>query len=85
MIVVKGWVRRLKACGGSQQLNEVLDIAAGLLAPKPKNRPYMWEIQPDLYETPKPYDKSIPDLLEDLCVRPSFRDWPQAIYSGEVF
>lgn len=85
LIVVKDWVGRLKACGGSQQLNEVLDIAAGMLAPKPENRPYMWEIQMDLYETLKPYDKSIPDLVGDLCVRPPFRDWPRTIYSGQEF
>jgi serine/threonine protein kinase len=38
LIVVKDWVGRLKDCGGSHRLNEVLDIAAGMLAPKPKNR-----------------------------------------------
>ena len=84
-IVFKDWVARLKACGGSPQLNEVLDIAAGMLAPKPENRPYMWEIQTDLYETLKPYDKSIPDLAGDLCVRPPFRDWPWKFYSGKKF
>lgn len=82
MIVVKDWVGRLKACGGSQQLNEVLDIAAGMLAPEARNRPFMWEIQMDLYETLKPYDESIPDLIGDLCVRPQF-PWHRTRYSLE--
>ncbi|KAL9128047.1 MAG: hypothetical protein Q9217_003186 [Psora testacea] len=81
LIIVEDWVGRLKDCGGSQQLNEVLNITAGMLAPKPKNRPYMWEIQTDLYETLKPYDKFIPDLERDLCVRPPFGDGPRARYS----
>ena len=78
LIIVEDWVGQLKDCGGSQQLNEVLNIAAGMLAPKPKNRPYMWEIQMDLYEALKPYDKLIPDLEGDLCVRPPFGDGPRA-------
>ena len=69
-VVVEDWVFRLKLCGGSQQLNKVLDIAAGMLAPRPSDRPYMWEIQMDLYETLKPYDTSIPNLEGDLCVPP---------------
>lgn len=81
LIVVKDWVGRLKDCGGSQQLNDVLDIAAGMLAPKSKNRPYIWEIQTDLYETLKPYDKFLPDLEGDLCVGPPFRDGPTVVYS----
>ena len=81
LIMVKDWVGRLKDCDGSQQLNEVLNIAAGMLAPKPKNRPYMWEIQTDLFETLKPYDKFIPDLEGDLCVRPPFGDGPRASHS----
>ena len=84
MIVVKDWVGRLKDCGGSQRLDEVLDIAAGMLAPKPKNRPYMWEVQIDLYETLKPYDRYIPDLGGDLCVRPPFKDGPRASRNHEV-
>ena len=85
-VVVKEWVGRLRSCDDSQQLNEVLDIAAGMLAPEPRNRPYMWEIQSDLYETLKPYDKTIPDLEGDLCVRPPFRDGPMRIYShGESY
>jgi len=84
LIVVKDWVSRLKESGGSQQLNEVLDIAAGMLAPMAKNRPYMWEIQMDLYETLKPYDKSIPDLEGDLCVRPPFGGWRTTIDSRVV-
>lgn len=64
-------------------MNEVLDIAAGILAPMPKNRPYMWKVQMDLYEILKPYDKSIPDLVGDLCVQPPFRDGPRPIYGRE--
>ncbi len=80
-VVVKDWVGRLKTGGGSQQLNEVLDAATGMLAPKPQNRPYMWEVQTDLYETLKPYDESIPDLAGDLCVQSPFRNGPMIIYS----
>ena len=79
-IVVKEWVGRLKDCGTSQQLNEVLDIATGMLSPKAKDRPYMWEIQTDLYETLKPYDNSIPDLEEDLCTPPPFEKGPEGIH-----
>ena len=74
VIVVKEWVGRLRKSDGSQQLNEVLNIAAGMLAPNPENRPYMWEVETDLYETLKPYDNSIPDLKGDLCVPPEFED-----------
>ena len=80
-VVVADWVLRLKTCGGSQQLNEVLDIATAMLIPKPSGRPYMWEIQMDLYETLKPYDESIPNLEGDLCVPPSFRGGQLAFYS----
>ena len=73
MVVVEDWILQLKSCGGSQQLHEILKIAVGMLAPKPRDRPYMWEIQMDLYETLKPYDKSIPNLKGDLCVPPPFR------------
>ncbi len=81
LIVVKVWVGRLQACGGSQRLNEVLDVATGMLATNPRNRPYMWEIQMDLYETLKPHDKSIPNLVGDLCVQSPFQDGPRTIYS----
>ena len=70
MTVVKDWISRLKKRDGSQQLNEVLDIAAGMLAPKPENRLYMWEVQTDLYKTLAPYVKSLPELEGDLCVAP---------------
>ena len=84
LTVVKDWVSRLKDCGDGQQLHEILNIAVGMLAPKPKNRPYMWEIQMDLYETLKPYDKCIPHLEGDLCVRPPFRDEPREAYSRGI-
>ena len=84
LIVVKNWVSQLRVYGGSQQLNEVLDVATGMLVLKPKNRPYMWEIQMDLYETLKPHDESIPDLLGDLCVQSPFQDGPRKTYSSEV-
>ena len=80
-VVVEDWVLRLKTCGGSQQLNKVLDIAAGMLAPRPSDRPYMWEIQLDLYESLKPYDRSIPNLTGDLCVPPLFREGNTRIIS----
>ena len=80
-VVVEEWLLRLKTCGGSQQLNEVLDIAAAMLAPQPSGRPYMWEIQMDLYETLKPYDESIPYHKGDLCVPPSFREGRMIVYS----
>lgn len=80
-IVVEDWLGQLRSCGGNQQLNQVLDIAAGMLASKSRNRPYMWEIQSDLYVTLKPYDSSIPDLEEDLCVRPPFQHRQYKIYS----
>lgn len=80
-IVVEDWVGQLRSCGDNQPLNQLLDIAAGLLASEPRNRPYMWEIQSDLYATLKSYDKSIPDLERDLCVRPPFRDGRLKIYS----
>ena len=80
-VVVEGWVLRLKNCGGSQQLNEVLNIAVGMLAPSPRHRPYMWEIQMDLYETLKPYDTSIPNLEGDLCVPPVSRRGEMQIVS----
>ena len=79
-IVVKNWVGRLKGCGSSQQLDEVLNLATGMLAPKAKDRPYMWEIQMDLYETLKPYDNSIPDLEEDLCTPPPFERGPDGFH-----
>ena len=79
-IVVKDWVGRLRDHDGSQQLNEILDTAVGMLAPKPKNRPYMWEIQTDLYETLKPSDDLIPDLEGDLYIRPPFGDELRASY-----
>ena len=72
MIVVNDWLRRLKDCGGSEQLDEVLNVAAGMLAPKPKNRLYMWEVQTNLYETLTPYDNNLPELEGDLCVAPEF-------------
>ena len=84
MILIKDWVDRLKAHDGSPQLNEVLDIAVGMLALTPENRPYMWEIQMDLYETLKPSDKLISDIEGDLCVRPPYIDQPQAIYSQAI-
>ena len=80
MILVKDWVDRLKDRGSSQQLNEVLNIATGMLAPQAKDRPYMWEIQMDLHETLKPYDSSIPDSEEDLCIRPPFEKGPAGIH-----
>ena len=51
-----------------------------MLAPKAKDRSYMWEIQMDLYETFKPYDSSIPDLEEDLCIPPPFEKGPVGIH-----
>ena len=80
-VVVEDWVLRLKTSGGNQQLNEILDIATAMLAPKPSGRPYMWEIQMDLYETLKLYDESIPNLKGDLCVPPSFREGQMIYYS----
>ena len=80
-VVVEDWLLRLKDCGGSQQLKEILDIAAAMLTPRPSNRPYMWEIQMDLYETLKPYDDSIPNLKGDLCVPPSFREGQMIFYN----
>ena len=74
MIAVKNWVGLLSDCEGSEQFNKILNIAAGMLAPKPANRPYMWEIQMDLYQTLKPYDNLIPKLEFDLCVRPRVDD-----------
>ena len=71
----------VKTSGGSQQLKEVLDIAAGMLALRPRDRPYMWEIQMDLYETLKPYDKSIPNLRRNLCVPPPIKEGEIKIYS----
>ena len=81
MTIVKVWMGRLKNCSDSQRMREVLKIVAEMLSPKPKNRPYMWEIQMDLYEVLKLYDDSIPNLEGDLCVRPPFRDWPRARYT----
>lgn len=80
MIVVKDWVGRLKNSGGSQQLNEVLDIAAGMLAPNPENRPYMWEVQTDLYESLIPLNNYVPELEGDLCVAPEFEDGRILLY-----
>ena len=84
-VVVKDWIGRLKSCGGSQTYNQVLNIAAGMLDSKPKNRPYMWETQMDLYETLKPYDGSIPNLERDLCVPPPFGDGKILFYSHREF
>ena len=85
--VVEDWILRLKTCSGSQQLKEVLSIAAAMLAPQSGRRPYMWEIQMDLYETLKRNDQSIPNLERDLCVPPSFKGWQKmTFYShGERF
>ena len=80
MVVVNDWLRRLKDCGGSEQLGEVVEIAAGMLAPKPENRPYIWEIQMELYEILKPYDNLIPKLEGDLCIPPPFEQGPGGIY-----
>ena len=80
-VVVEDWILRLKTSGGSQQLHEILKIAVGMLAPKARDRPYMWEIQMDLYETLKPYDKSIPNLKGDLCVPPPFRQGTTRVIS----
>ena len=80
MVVVKDWVGRLTDCDGSQQFNAILDIAAEMLAPKPENRPYMWEIQMELYETLKPYDNLIPKLEGDLCIPPPFEQGREGIY-----
>ena len=38
----------------------------------------------DLYETLKPYDRFIPDLGGDLCVRPPVKDGPRASRNHEV-
>lgn len=80
--VVKDWVGRLEDRCGSQQLDELVDIAAGMLARKPENRPYMWEVQNDLYDALKPYDDSIPNLEGDLCIRPPLGDGPMACLSS---
>ena len=52
-----------------------------MLAPKPSHRPFMWEIQMDLYEILKPYDDSIPKLKGDLCVPPSLSEGQMLVYS----
>ena len=80
-VVVEDWVLRLKTCSDSQPLNEVLNIATGMLAPNPSDRPYMWEIQMDLYETLKPYDISIPNLEGDLCVPPLLQEGNMKIFT----
>ncbi|MDI1488023.1 MAG: hypothetical protein OHK93_007297 [Ramalina farinacea] len=68
--VVKGWIDRLRAYHDSQQLNNVLDIVVGMLAPEPRNRLHAWEVELDLYETLKPLDHLVPDPEGDLCVPP---------------
>lgn len=72
LIVVEDWVSRLKEGDESQQLNKVLTVATGMIAPKPKNR---------LLICGKSNDKLIPDLEGDLCVRPPFKGWPNPIDS----
>ena len=84
-VVVKDWIGRLKGCGGSEEYDQVLDIAAGMLELKPKNRPYMWETQMDLYETLKPYDRSIPGLERDLCIPPPLGAGEILFYSHRKF
>ena len=79
--VVEDWLLRLKTCSGSQQLKEILSIAAAMLVPHPRRRPYMWEIQMDLYEILKRNDQSIPNLERDLCVPPSFIKGQLTYYS----
>ena len=79
LAVVKRWVGELKAKDSSQQLKRILDIADRMLAPEPKNRPPIWEVQIDFYETLKSHDNTIVDLEKDLCVGPplvnDFRRW----------
>ena len=72
--ILKSWVLQLKGVDHSKRLNEVLSIASKMLAPKAKNRPYMWEIEMDLDEALKPDDGLIPRLGKDLCVRPPFKN-----------
>ncbi|KAL8746785.1 MAG: hypothetical protein Q9184_007696, partial [Pyrenodesmia sp. 2 TL-2023] len=68
-IVLTEWLNRLRDCGANQQLTEILNIVTGMLNSDPCDRPFMWEIQMDLYEILK-HDKRIPVLQGDLCVRP---------------
>ena len=70
MSVVRGWIERLKAYDDSQQLNDVLNIVVGTLAPDPRNRLHAWEVELDLYDTLKSFDRDLPDLREDPCVPP---------------
>ncbi|KAG8527878.1 uncharacterized protein KY384_006794 [Bacidia gigantensis] len=82
--VVKDWLKRLKDHGRSQQLDKILGIAAEMLAIEPKDRPYTWEIQMDLYDILKPSDDKIPELKDDLCLRPPFKDQHNPVYSWRM-
>lgn len=72
LVVVNDWIRRLRGCDGGDRLNEILHIATQMLAPKPRNRAYMWEVQIDLYKIIRPHDEDIEDIEQHLCVAPPF-------------
>ena len=80
LIVVKDWAGRLKESSGSQPLNKILNLADEMLAAKPENRPFMWEIQMDLYNILKPYDKNISEPEGNLCIGPPLEDGSETIY-----
>lgn len=63
-------MNQLKYLCDTQQVEEVLVIARGMLAADPSDRAYMWESQMDLHKTLKHYDEFIPDLEGDLCIPP---------------
>jgi ankyrin repeat protein len=78
--VVTHWLSCLKQDGESRQLDEVLNIANGMLASKPENRLKMWEVSMDLHETMKKYDKEFIPNLEGLCEEPP-RGREETIYT----
>ena len=71
--VVDAWTEVLPERRSSDyppRLANVRDVAIRIFDGNPKDRPYMWESQMDLYEILRQRDNRIPVLGKDLCVRP---------------
>jgi serine/threonine protein kinase len=84
LIIVKDWVNRLDHLGDNKQLKGVLRIARTMLAPEPRDRLCMWEIQMDLHEALKYYDEDIPHHEEDPCLPPPLGRVKTIVFFGRT-
>lgn len=71
--IVENYLGRLKDMDRfdyRQRLKGIVSIFSPMLQLEPDERPYIWEIQMDLYEILRRHDPDIPVLEGDLCVPP---------------